>query len=255
MKNIVAYTRVSSTSQIDNTSLEMQLEKIKGYCSLYNINLIKVFSDEGLSASTTARAKYNDMMEFVTNKENLIDGIIVYKADRVHRSLKNLMIMIDALNDIDVSFLSITEQFDTSTAQGLLFLQMLGSFSEFERKLIAERTKSGRISNGEKKLHAGGRIPFGYSIVEGEKRLTINYEEAEIIKDIFKARCKGSSFNTIAKQYQTTKQRINYIVKNKVYIGIYDYHGKKEKNKIRFEVPRIVTDYTYNKANSINKTK
>ncbi|WP_421020796.1 recombinase family protein, partial [Klebsiella pneumoniae] len=85
--------------------------------------------DEGLSAKSSDRPSYNEMINFVSNKETKIDAIIVYKADRIHRSLKNLMIMVDYLNDIDVGFISITEQFNTNTAQGLLFLQMIGSFS------------------------------------------------------------------------------------------------------------------------------
>lgn len=252
MKNIVAYVRVSSASQIDNTSIDMQIEKIQGYCSLYNITLKQIFKDEGFSASTDKREAYNNMMDYVSNKENHIDGIIVYKADRIHRSLKNLMIMIDYLNDIEVSFLSITEQFDTSTAQGLLFLQMLGSFSEFERKLINERTHSGRKAKGKKHLYVGGRVPIGYELIDNEK-LTIDCEDAEKVKKIFKMRCKGMSYTAIAKEYNTTRQRVTYIIKNPVYTGKYKYDGKKEKNKISFDVPRIITDYTYNKANRINK--
>lgn len=252
MKNIVAYVRVSSASQIDNTSIDMQIEKIQGYCSLYNINLKKIFKDEGLSASTINRSAYNEMIDFVSDKENNIDGLIVYKADRIHRSLKNLMIMIDYLNEIEVSFLSITEQFDTSTAQGLLFLQMLGSFSEFERKLINERTHAGRKAKGEKHLYVGGRIPIGYTLIDNEK-LVINNEDANKVKTIFKMRCKGASYSKIAREYNTTRQRISYIIKNPIYTGKYKYDGKKEKNKISFDVPRIVTDYTYNKANRINR--
>lgn len=253
MKRAVAYLRISSASQIDNTSIEMQEEKINQYCTLYDIELAKIFIDEGLSAkSTNKRIEYNNMMNYISDYENNIDMIIVYKSDRVHRSLKNLMIMIEQLQEIDVSFLSITEQFDTNTAQGLLFLQMLGSFSEFERKLIAERTHSGRVAKGTKRLYSGGRVPFGYNLLNNDE-LAINEEEALMVKDIFKMRCKRSTTVEIAKKYNMSKQRVSYILKNKIYIGKYEYNGKIEKNKISFNVPNIVSSYTWNKANSINK--
>ena len=191
------------------------------------------------------------MIEFIKDIDNCIDGILVYKADRIHRSLKNLMIMIDQLEEINVSFVSITEQFDTSSPQGLLFLQMIGSFSEFERKLIAERTKSGRIANGKNEIYPGGRIPFGYKVVNGD--LVVEDEEAKIIESIFKLRCKNKSLSFIGKKYNMSKQRVDYIIKNQVYMGKYSYHGEVEKNKISYNIPSIVSRYTWNKANLIHK--
>ena len=251
MKRIVSYLRISTANQIDNTSIDVQREKIDLYCKLNNITLVKEFKDEGLSAKgIEAREQYKEIMDFIKNKENKIDGILVYKADRIHRSLKNLMIMIDELESINISFVSITEQFDTSSPQGLLFLQMIGSFSEFERKLIAERTKSGRIANGKNEIYAGGRVPFGYILKEGN--LIINKEEAEIIKDIFKLRCKNKSLSFIGKKYNMSKQRVDYIIKNQIYIGKYSYDGKIEKNKISYNIPCIISKYTWNKANLIS---
>ena len=75
-----------------------------------------------------------------------IDMIIVYKNDRIHRSLYNLLAMIYELQNYEVALVSVTEMFDTSTPQGMLFLQMLGSFAEFERAVINERTRNGRIA-------------------------------------------------------------------------------------------------------------
>lgn len=94
---VVSYLRISSASQIDNTSIEVQNEKIELYCKLNNIKLVKTYIDEGLSAKSSDRPSYNEMINFVSDKENKIDAIIVYKADRSHRSLKNLMIMVDYL--------------------------------------------------------------------------------------------------------------------------------------------------------------
>ncbi|MGL5714646.1 MAG: recombinase family protein [Paraclostridium sp.] len=251
MKRVVAYVRVSSASQIDNTSIDLQIEKIQLHCKLHDIEIVQIFKDEGLSAKSIERQAYNDMIEFIKNKDNAIDSVIAYKSDRVHRSLKNLLIFIeDVLNPLKIGFLSVTEQFDTSSPQGMLFLQMLGSFSEFERKIINERTKSGRVKKGKDELYAGGRVPFGYKLIDNDT-LVINQEEAQIVKEIFKLRCKGKSYNYIATKFNISKQRARYIVNNKIYVGKYNYDGLVEQNKINFDVPRIVTNYTYTKANSI----
>jgi site-specific DNA recombinase len=95
LKKVVAYARVSSESQIDNTSIEEQIKKIEAYCLSQDLELVKVFVDEGLSGSNTERESYNQMIEYITNKENEISGVVVLKADRIHRRLKNLLIMIE----------------------------------------------------------------------------------------------------------------------------------------------------------------
>lgn len=249
MERIVSYLRISSTSQIDNTSIEMQKEKIELYCKLNNIDIVDTFIDEGFSAKNSDRENYNKMMEFVSNKDNKIDTIVVYKADRIHRSLKNLMIMVEYLQEIDVGFVSITEQFNTNSAQGVLLLQMLGSFSEFERKLIVERTHSGRVSKGSKNLFPGGRIPLGYKLINNDT-LTIDPVESDVVKEIFKLRSKGLSYEKIGKKFNFTKQRVAYIISNPIYIGKYVYDGKVEKNKINLDVPPIVSRYLWNKVNS-----
>ena len=247
-KRVVTYLRVSTANQIDNTSIETQREKIKLYCKLNDIDIIKEFKDEAISAKHEhTREDYQKLIKFIADKENKIDAIMVYKSDRIHRSLRNLMNMISYIQGLGIDFISITEQFDTSTAQGMLFLQMLGSFSEFERKLIAERTKSGRIANHKKELSSGGRPPFGYKMKD--KKLIVNEEEAEIVKEIFKLRNKGKTLEFIGNKFGMSKQRIHGIIKNQTYTGKYTYNGKVEKNNFVLDVEPIVSRYTYNKAN------
>lgn len=245
---VCSYLRISTVSQIDNTSIDDQREKIDLYCKLHNIELVKEYVDEGWSAKSTQRPSYTEMINFISNEENKIDAIIVFKSDRIHRSLVNLLLMIEDLQKINVSFISLTEQFDTSSAQGMLFLQMLGSFSEFERKLIGERTKGGRIAKGKRKLYPGGRVPFGYAL--SNDKLEVNKDEAEIVKEIFKLRSKGHTTVQIGKKFNMSKQRISYILQNRVYLGNMSYDGKVEQNKINLPVPRIISDYMYKKVNN-----
>ena len=247
-KRVVTYLRISTANQIDNTSIETQREKIELYCKLNDYEIVKEFKDEGISAKNDlTRENYIKLMKFISDKENNINEIVVYKSDRIHRSLENLLKMISYIQKINIDFVSITEQFDTSTAQGMLFLQMLGSFSEFERKLIAERTKSGRIANHKKNLSSGGRPPFGYKMED--KKLVINEEEAEIVRKIFKLRIKGYTLQKIGEEVGMYKQRVHGIIKNQTYVGKYTYNGKVEKNNFVLDVEPIVSRYTYNKAN------
>ena len=85
MKRIVSYLRISTANQIDNTSIEVQREKIDLYCKLNNITLVQEFKDEGLSAKgIESREQYKQMMDFIKDIDNNVDGILVYKADRIH---------------------------------------------------------------------------------------------------------------------------------------------------------------------------
>lgn len=249
-KKAVGYCRISTLMQVDNTSLKDQEDKIKMYCKLHQIEINKMFIDKAVSGKSIDRPQYDNMINFV--KENNIDMIVVYKNDRVHRSLYNLLAMIYELQEHDVALVSVTEHFDTSTPQGMLFLQMLGSFAEFERSVINERTRNGRIARLNENKWVGGKPSLGYKVNKNGK-FEIDEEEAKIVKDIFKLRSKGLSLAKIGAKYGFSKQKVDYILKNKNYIGLFEYHGKKEKNEINFNIDPIVSKYLWNKVNKKNE--
>ena len=245
-KRAVGYCRISTLMQVDNTSLKDQEEKIRMYAKLHDIVIDEMFIDKAVSGKSTDRPEYDKMMDYV--KENDIDMIIVYKNDRIHRSLYNLLAMIYELQEYEVALVSVTEMFDTSTPQGMLFLQMLGSFAEFERAIINERTRNGRIARLNENKWVGGKPAFGYEITK-DGRFAVNQYEAEIVKDIFKLRSKGLSLSKIGDKYGFSKQKIDYILKNKNYIGMFEYHGKEEKNDVVIEIEPIISRYMWNKVN------
>jgi len=110
------------------------------------------------------------------------DIVLVYKIDRLSRSLKDLINIVDELNNNDIGFKSCTELIDTTRPEGRLMFHQFGSFAQYERELISQRTKFGMI----KRLKQGlwnGQAPYGYRIVKG--KLQINREEAKIVKMIF----------------------------------------------------------------------
>ncbi|MEG1059788.1 MAG: recombinase family protein [Clostridia bacterium] len=250
-KRAVGYCRISTLMQVDNTSLKDQEDKIKMYAKLHDIVIDKIFIDKAVSGKSTDRPEYDNMMEHIKKsqfKENKIDMIIVYKNDRIHRSLYNLLAMIYELQEQEVALVSVTEMFDTSTPQGMLFLQMLGSFAEFERAIINERTRNGRIARLNENKWVGGKPSLGYK-VNKYGQFEIDEEEAKIVKDIFKLRSKGLSLSKIGDKYGFSKQKVDYILKNKNYIGVFEYIGKKEKNDIIIEIEAIVSKYMWNKVN------
>lgn len=161
-KRAVGYCRISTLMQVDNTSLKGQEDKIRMYCKIHDIDIDKIFIDKAVSGKSTDRPEYYEMMKYV--KQNNIDMIIVYKNDRIHRSLYNLLAMIYELQEYEVDLVSVTEMFDTSTPQGMLFLQMLGRFAEFERAVINERTRNVRIARLYENKWVGGKPAFGYKV-------------------------------------------------------------------------------------------
>lgn len=265
---VVGYARVSTDTQTDNTSIELQVEKISEYCKLYDYDLVKVFIDNGKTGSSVeAREAYQEMMEYVTDKSNKVNAVVVLKADRIHRKLLNLLIMIEnVLNPLGVAFKSITENFDTSTSQGMMFLQMIGTFAEFERKTINERTRGGRIKTASDGAYAGGEPAYGYMAVDGE--LIIDVHKASIVKKVFKLYSEGMSMGAIAEKLNRTriptktgkgkwtKQHISYILGNQTYLGVYRYDGKIEKNGInnKGQVPAIISKQLWNKVQKRKET-
>lgn len=247
-KRAVGYCRISTLMQVDNTSLKDQEDKIRMYAKLHDIVIDEIFIDKAVSGKSTDRPEYDKMMDYVTINDT--DMVIVYKNDRIHRSLYNLLAMIYELQENNVSLVSVTEMLDTGTPQGMLFLKMLGSFAEFERAVINERTRNGRIARLNENRWVGGKPAFGYK-VNKDGKFEINEEEAKIVRDIFKLRSKGLSLAKVGAKYGFSKQKVDYILKNKNYIGIFEYHGRKEKNGITLELEPIVSKYMWNKANKI----
>lgn len=132
------------------------------YAGIHYIVIDKMFIDKVVSGKSIDRPEYDKMIDYL--KSNDIDMIIVYKNDRIQRSLYNLLVMIYELQEHEVALVSVTEMFDTSMPQGMLFLQMLGSFAEFESAVINERTRNGRIARLNKNRWVGGKPSLGYKV-------------------------------------------------------------------------------------------
>ncbi|PFW00303.1 recombinase family protein [Priestia megaterium] len=262
MKKVVGYVRVSSDSQIENTSIEEQVKRIAAYCISQEWELIEIFKDEGFSGSNTNRPGYKKMMEYLSNHKEELESVVVLKMDRAHRNQLNLLQFIKVeLAELNMDFVSITESFDTSTMIGRMMLGILSTFGEFEREVINERTKSGRLSTALKNEYAGGQVPYGYVVENGAVK--INKEQAAIVKHVFDEFIEGRTCYRIAKKLNEegikTKSNKNWtpttirrMLDTESYTGFNSYNGSKEQNAIRQKdvFPKIISRQKWNKIHA-----
>lgn len=194
MDTVAAYTRISTHEQSDGYGRDTQRTKIRHWADLNDTEIADWFEDTA-SGGNTARPGLQDLLSAVERGE--LDGVVVYKADRLSRSLKDLLTVIDdRLEPHGTAFISATEQFDTSTPSGRMFLQMIGSFSEFERALITERMREGRREKAEDGGHATGEIPLGYE-KNGAGKLVLS-DHGETVRRIYEMRERGEPLRAIA---------------------------------------------------------
>ena len=164
MKRIAIYARVST----DRQSTESQLNTLREYIEKREWNLFKEYIDEGFTGSNTKRPAFNEMM--ADAKKRRFDVLLVYKLDRLSRSLKDLIITLDDLKSTGIDFVSYDNSLDTTTPTGRLIFHVVGSVAEFEREIIKERVKTG-LENARRKGKRLGRPPVSSALVEEAKRL------------------------------------------------------------------------------------
>ena len=236
IKNCAIYTRVSTDMQAEKefSSCEAQEEKIKSFVqSQDNWQIFKVYSDAGYTGANTNRPALQELLEDI--KQRKIDIILAYKIDRLTRSPKDFYQLIEIFEQNNVSFISITERFDTSTPAGRLLRNIMLTFAQFERELTSERTKDKLLERAKKGMWNGGRSPYGYE--RKNKKLINNKKEAEIVRLIFETYLEASSINKVydvlkeknIKNRQEkifTKAHLALILRNVAYTGKIKYAGQ-----------------------------
>ncbi len=181
------YTRKSSEEGLeqDFNSLDAQREACEAYIISQKhegwVILPEHYDDGGISGGTLERPALLKLMQNV--EEGLVDQIVVYKIDRLTRSLADFAKLVDKLEKAEASFVSVTQSFNTATNMGRLTLNVLLSFAQFEREVTAERIRDKIAASKQKGMWMGGTIPIGYS--SQGRTLVIEESEAKTIRKIY----------------------------------------------------------------------
>ena len=180
---VATYRRISTDEQNQPTSLEVQSDRLASYiASQEGWELVRQFADS-YSGATLERPGLQQALNMA--KIGGFDLLLVYRVDRLARSVSGLAKIIEDLDSCGIAFRSATEPFDTSTPAGRMMVQMLGVFAEFERATIIDRVISGMEKTAARGAWCGGREPFGYRLMKGEGRLEVIEDEAALVQLIF----------------------------------------------------------------------
>ena len=184
--NCAIYTRKSTERglEMEFNSLQNQEEACKAYILSQAFNgweYYKTFEDGGISGGTMERPGLQALLEEI--RERNIQVVVVYKVDRLSRSIFDFHKMMQEFAKYECNFVSITQSFDTSNSMGKLTLNMLLSFAQFEREVSAERVRDKIAASKAKGLWMGGNLPLGYDL--NDRHLVVNEPEAEIVRQVF----------------------------------------------------------------------
>ena len=237
------YTRKSSEEGLeqDFNSLDAQREACAAYIQSQKhegwVVLPQYYDDGGISGGTMERPALQQLL--VDVDEGLVDQIVVYKIDRLTRSLPDFAKLVDRLDAAEASFVSVTQSFNTSTSMGRLTLNVLLSFAQFEREVTAERIRDKIAASKKKGMWMGGTVPIGYEA--NGRTLTINEDDAATVRKLFELFEAHGSLNLVREEAeklglkskyrpeQTCSKRqgnnhfdrghINHILTNPIYAG------------------------------------
>lgn len=235
------YVRKSTEHGLEQefNSLQNQEEACKAYIASQAFNeweYCKTYSDGGISGGTMERPALQQMLNDMAL--GLINTVVVYKVDRLSRSILDFHNMMRYFDKYGANFVSITQAFDTSTSMGKLTLNMLLSFAQFEREVSSERVRDKLRASKAKGLWIGGYPPLGYDVVD--KKLVVNETEAEQVRTVFELYLQMKSavalarylptVGIFAKQWTTHKGKtmggrpipvmaLHRMLRNKTYLG------------------------------------
>lgn len=262
------YTRKSTEHGLEQefNSLQNQEESCKAYIASQSFNgwqYYKTYSDAAISGGTMERPALKQMLDDMAH--GLVNTVVVYKVDRLSRSILDFHNMMNYFAKYGANFVSITQSFDTSTSMGKLTLNMLLSFAQFEREVSSERVRDKIRASKAKGLWMGGAPRLGYDLIN--KKLVVNPTEAEQVRHLFEKYLELQSVNDLTeyakqndifgKQWETAKRQIrggnpiskmsmHRILRDKIYIG--QIENKKEGTFAKGEHEPIISNDLFNRV-------
>ena len=193
------YLRVSSSRQVnEGAGLDIQRESCINFVKSRSWCIHRIYTDKALSGKNTNRPDFQKLMEAAGRRA--FDCVVCYKIDRFSRSLLDLLNTLKILNDKDIKFISATEPIDTASVMGQTFLQLLGVFAEFERKLIKER-----MDAGKRKAESEGKITH---------RPSFKHINPDQHSQMLKLRKEGYSLSQLAQLFHKSPSSIKYILEH-----------------------------------------
>lgn len=264
------YTRKSNEEGLEKefNTLEAQRESGENYIKSqvhqgWTI-IEKHYDDGGFSGGNMNRPALQELLNDI--KEGLVDMVVVYKIDRLSRSLLDFTKMIDVFDKANCSFISVTQNFNTADSMGRLMLNVLLSFAQFEREISGERIRDKIAATRKKGMWTGGRVALGYDVVN--KKLVINEKEAKIVRYVFNRYLEMPSEDKIANELnekgwkpkmvkgsKTSKIFYPKIISNMVKNPIYTGHIKFKDMLYSGEHQAIITDELFDAVSKIKQTK
>ncbi|PBC00890.1 recombinase family protein [Mesorhizobium sp. WSM3860] len=226
------YTRKSSEEGLDMefNSLDAQRDACEAYVASQRaegwVLVPDRYDDGGLSGATLERPALKRLLKDVG--AGLIDIVVVYKIDRLSRSLTDFSKLVETFEANDVTFVSVTQSFNTTTSMGRLTLNILLSFAQFEREVIGERIRDKFAASRRKGMWMGGNVPLGYRVEN--RKLIVHEEEAATVRMIFQRFLQSGSATTLARTLTAEGLRrkngkafdkglLYKLLSNRVYIG------------------------------------
>jgi site-specific DNA recombinase len=259
------YTRKSTEHglELEFNSLDAQREACEAYIKSQASQgwraLPQPYDDPAYSGGNLDRPALKKLL--VDIEAGRIDVVVVYKIDRLTRSLADFAKLVEAFDARSISFVAVTQQFNTTTSMGRLTLNVLLSFAQFERELSSERVRDKIAASRRKGKWTGGTVPLGYDAKD--KKLVINKQEAETVRTIFRRYLELQSFGKLVADLDqrgiVTKRRntkvakyngaipftygpLAYFLKNRIYLGEMHHGGKWFKGEHQAIVDRATFD-------------
>ena len=226
------YTRKSSEEGLDMefNSLDAQREACEAYVASQRsegwATIRERYDDGGFSGGTLERPALKQLIKDI--EDGLIDVIVVYKIDRLSRSLMDFAKLVEVFDRNNVTFVSVTQSFNTTTSMGRLTLNILLSFAQFEREVIGERIRDKFAASRKRGMWMGGFVPMGYDV--RDRKLVVNEVEAQTVRMIFERFVALGSASALARALQAERvlnkrgKRIDKgflykLLRNRVYLG------------------------------------
>lgn len=249
------YTRKSSEEGLDMefNSLDAQREACEAYIASQKpegwVLVPDRYDDGGISGATLERPALKRLLADI--EAHRVDVVVVYKIDRLSRALMDFAKLVEVFDRNNVTFVSVTQSFNTTTSMGRLTLNILLSFAQFEREVIGERIRDKFAASRKKGMWMGGFVPLGYDVKD--RKLVVNEAEARQVRMIFEGFAKTGSATTLVGELRekgiTGKQGklvdkgyVYKLLNNRVYLGQAVHKGTAYPGEHRAIIPQALWD-------------